>query len=112
MTTAERIFRAALTQAGLPQPMAEHRFAAPRRRWRFDYSWAAERVALEVDGGIWTRGRHVRGRGALGDMEKLNEAAILGWRVLRVTPRQLPQQATMQLLRRALEAVPPEGKRL
>ena len=28
MTTAERIFRAALTQAGLPQPVAEHRFAA------------------------------------------------------------------------------------
>jgi hypothetical protein len=46
-------------------------------------------IALEVEGGVWTRGRHTRGKGFLGDMEKYNAAALGGWCVLRVTPDRL-----------------------
>jgi hypothetical protein len=76
--------------AGLPEPVGEYRFAPPRR-WRFDWAWTSSehQIALEIDGGVWTQGRHTRGKGAIGDMEKLNAAAILGWKVLRVTPDQL-----------------------
>lgn len=76
--------------AGLPEPVPEYRFH-PHRKWRFDYAWPLHRLALEVDGGVWTQGRHTRGSGFLGDMLKFNNATLLGWRVLRYTPQQLGQ---------------------
>ena len=74
--------------AGLPEPIAEHRFHQ-QRKWRFDWAFPQDRIAIEVDGGIWTRGRHTRGAGFVKDMEKLNAAVLAGWRVFRVTPEQL-----------------------
>ncbi len=46
---------------GLPEPEREYRFAqeALGRKWRFDFSWPEYRVAVELDGGTWVRGRHV-----------------------------------------------------
>jgi hypothetical protein len=44
-------------------------------------------VAMEFEGGIWSKGRHVRGRGYENDCRKYNEAAIMGWCVIRVTRR-------------------------
>ena len=82
----------------------EYRFAAPRK-WRFDYAWVDEMVALEVEGGIWTQGRHTRGKGVLGDMEKYNEAAILGWKVIRATPEQVASGAILLTLERALQSL-------
>lgn len=84
----------------LPPPLQEFRFAAPRR-WRFDYAWLSAKVALEVEGGIWTGGRHTRGKGYLKDIEKYSEAAILGWCVLRVTPKDLLSTGSV-LVARAL----------
>ena len=62
----------------------EYRFAPPRR-WRFDFAHPASRVAIELDGGTWTAGRHSRGAGYSGDCEKLNAAAARGWLVFRLT---------------------------
>jgi hypothetical protein len=72
----------------LPVPLAEYRFAPPRR-WRFDWAWPEQRVALEIEGGVFVRGRHSRGAGMVADMEKYNEAACRGWRVVRYTPQHL-----------------------
>ena len=69
----------------LPAPEREYRFH-PSRLWRFDFAWPAFRVAVEIDGGIHTRGRHVRGAGFTGDCHKLNCAALLDWTVIRLTP--------------------------
>ena len=65
---------------------AEHRFCT--RKWKFDFACESIMVAIEIEGGAWTGGRHTRGKGYTGDMEKYNEATVLGWRVLRYTPRQ------------------------
>jgi hypothetical protein len=54
----------------------------PHRKWRFDYV-IGNKTAIEIEGAIWTRGRHTRGAGYLADMEKYREAAVLGWKVLR-----------------------------
>jgi very-short-patch-repair endonuclease len=48
-------------------------------------------LAVEVEGGMWTRGRHVRGEGYEGDCEKYNAAVLGGWRVLRFTTGMLEQ---------------------
>ena len=56
----------------------------PTRRWRFDFVvLGIEKVAIEVEGGVFSKGRHTRGSGYMGDMEKYNEAALMGWKVLR-----------------------------
>jgi len=73
---------------GLPRPVPEHRFY-PERKWRFDYAWIDQKCAVEIEGGIWTGGRHSRGSGFSKDMEKYNMAGKLGWRVFRFSPNQL-----------------------
>jgi len=65
-------------------PQREYRFA-PGRRYAFDFAWPESRVALEIEGGTYTNGRHVRGSGYRHDCEKYNLAAALGWRVFRAT---------------------------
>lgn len=87
--------------AGLPEPVTEYRFHNTRR-WRFDYAIPSQFVALEVEGGVWTAGRHTRGAGYLGDCEKYNEAQLLGWIVLRCTPSQLRTKG-IALLQRAMK---------
>ena len=79
----------------------EYRFH-PTRKWRFDYALPAYRIALEVEGGVWTGGRHTSPQGFLGDMEKYNAATLMGWRLFRVTPQQQYTKATVDLLRQAL----------
>ena len=63
----------------------------PTRKWRFDYAIPEIKIAIEVEGGIFSNGRHTRGLGYLKDMEKYNEATILGWSLLRYTPQQFNQ---------------------
>src|SRR5262245_11277103 len=87
---------------GLPVPEPEYVFDL-RRRWRFDFAWLPPiKLALEQEGGVWTRGRHTRGTGFLKDMEKYNEAVLAGWRVLRCTPKDFETGAVVQLVKRAL----------
>ena len=78
----------------------EFQFAAPRK-WRFDFVFG-NRVALEVQGGIFSGGRHVRGGALLKEMEKLNAAAVKGWRVLYCIPQNLCMQDTVDLIKEAL----------
>ena len=69
---------------GFPDPATELLFH-PKRKWRFDYAWEEQKLALEVHGGIHSGGRHTRGRGFVEDRAKMNEATLLGWTVLEVT---------------------------
>lgn len=57
------------------------------RKWRFDFAFVHQKVAVEVDGGQWAfrGGRHATD----GDRDKGNHAAALGWRVLHFSPKQL-----------------------
>jgi very-short-patch-repair endonuclease len=84
---------------GIPAPKHEFRFH-PERKWRFDFAWPRKRIALEIDGGVWTGGRHTRGLGFSADLEKLNSATELGWRVYRYTPAMISAGQAIQLLER------------
>jgi len=85
----------------LPVPVLEHRFH-PTRRWRFDAAWLSHKLAVEVDGGGFVQGRHSRGAGMEKDAEKFAEAMLLGWRVIRTTPRQVKSGQAVQWIERAL----------
>lgn len=77
----------------------------PVRRWRFDYCIPSHLIAIEVEGGVWTQGRHTRPKGFLGDVEKYNTATALGYRVFRVTPDKLLKTETFDLVASAINQV-------
>ena len=84
MSKLEDILEGHIRLYELPAPAREYRFH-PKRQWRFDFAWPIYKVAVEVDGGIYSRGRHVRGAGFERDVEKRNAAILAGWRVLHFT---------------------------
>jgi len=59
------------------------------RKFRFDFANLENKIAIEIEGGIYTNGRHTRGSGFLKDMEKYNLAVLNGWKLLRYTPQQI-----------------------
>jgi hypothetical protein len=121
-TSLPVIFKARLLSLGMPLPVPEYRFGAitaggagkgVRERlrssglkdWRFDFAWPDQKVALEIEGGIFTGGRHIRSTGFIGDMAKYNAAAVLGWRLLRCQPKELTNTATIEMIGAALKQV-------
>lgn len=74
------------------------------RKWRFDFAFPNEKVAVEVEGGTWVSGRHNRGDGFVRDTEKYNAAAVLGWCVLRFTDKAINSGEAINLIREALES--------
>lgn len=80
----EKRLLAQLRQAGVVDPQPQFHFDS-RRGWRFDYAWPALRLAVEVEGGVFTEGRHNRPIGFIRDTHKYNAAAIQGWCLLRYT---------------------------
>ena len=57
----------------------------PLRRWKFDFAIPELKVAVEIEGGVYTNGRHTRGVGYAKDCEKYNNATLEGWRLFRLT---------------------------
>ena len=102
----DRIFLAALAQAGIPAPVPEYKFH-PVRKWRMDWAWVDQKVFLEIDGGLWIGGRHTRAPAMLKSWEKENAAATQGWRVLRCQPRDVCKLATINAIRAALSLTQP-----
>jgi very-short-patch-repair endonuclease len=90
---------------GLGRPATEYRFH-PVRKWRFDFAYVPQRIAIEVDGGVFVHGRHSRGVGVENDCEKYAEALVLGWRVLRITPRMIRDGRAVQWVERLLKGIP------
>ena len=79
-------------------PVLEHRFH-PERRFRFDFAWIDLKIALEIEGGIWTHGRHTRPTGYLNDMKKYNLATFDGWDVYRHAPEWIRSGETIKELK-------------
>jgi very-short-patch-repair endonuclease len=71
-----------------PELEVEFRFH-PIRRWRADYAHIESRTLIELEGGVWVGGRHNRASGFVKDAEKYLEAALGGWRVVRLVGSQL-----------------------
>jgi very-short-patch-repair endonuclease len=60
-----------------------------RRRWKFDFAVPSQMLAIEIEGGAWTGGAHVRGETYYDNCAKYNEAQIQGWDVLRFSVQEV-----------------------
>lgn len=106
MSNLEDRFLELCASLALPMPEREARFGAMiaggegkgvRERlralnlkdWRFDFLWRDARVAVEIEGGTHSGGRHVTGTGYAEDCRKYNAAALAGFMVLRFTSEML-----------------------
>lgn len=118
----EWILSALLSEKKIGGWVREYRFHK-HRRWRSDFCWEAEKLLVEVEGGLRMRkktangrsitvtGRHTSEQGFSKDCEKYNEATLLGWRVLRVTPKQVMNGDAIKWIERAL-GIHPENLEL
>jgi hypothetical protein len=88
-------------EMGLPEPVPEYRFD-PTRKWRFDFAFVNAKLALEIQGSIFSGGRHTRGAALLKEYEKLSNAAIQGWRVMFFIPSEICMTNTAEMIRQAL----------
>lgn len=77
----------------------------PQRKWRFDFAHVPARLAVEINGGAYSGGRHHTPAGSEKDWEKLNAAQLLGWKVLQYSPRQIKSGSAILEVLAALKAV-------
>ncbi|WP_312209980.1 DUF559 domain-containing protein [Acinetobacter variabilis] len=70
----------------------------PDRKWRADFHLIDKKILVEIEGGIWSGGRHTRGKGYLGDMEKYNAATMMGFQVIRFSTDQVKSGHAIQQL--------------
>jgi very-short-patch-repair endonuclease len=73
---------------GLPAPIPEYKFHK-KRKWRIDYAWPDIKLAVEIEGGAYTNGRHTRPVGFVKDMNKYNQLTMYGYYLLRFTPKNI-----------------------
>jgi len=81
--------------------VSEYRFHEVRR-WRFDFAWPDALVALEIEGGVWSGGRHTNPKGFIADCEKYNTALSMGWSVIRCPAPFITKHKMIYWLKEAL----------
>ena len=134
-TDWEQAIYGQICDLGLPKPVREYRFHSTRR-FRFDFAWPVRKVALEVEGGIYGQvvschkcgtqvmqklangsmikvragGRHNRGKGYEQDCLKYSSAAILNWKVIRVTAGMIKDGSAIELVEQAIDNFPLEKR--
>ena len=72
------------------------------RKYEIDLAFPAQKVGIEIDGGLWAKGAHSRPIGIMRDMEKGNLLVLCGWRVLRYTPAQVMNGEALEGLKALL----------
>ncbi len=99
----EKRFELLWRALGGPDLVKEYRFHQARK-WRADFAHLPSRTLIEIEGGIWVNGRHNRAAGFAADLEKYLEAALDGWRVVRLGPKELTADHTGRLIALLREA--------
>lgn len=99
--------RLLLRQYSLPPVIREWQFFYPHRLWAFDYAfpYTGAGLAFEIDGGVYTSGRHTRGSGYSEDCLKMAAAIAAGWIVVRLPAHWLTRSGNILLTTEAALAV-------
>lgn len=85
---------------------SEYPFAMPRR-FRFDFAHLPSKVAVEIQGGIFNPNtRHINGAALLKEHEKLNLAALHGWRLFYVSTKTVNDRSLYEQIATAIRQLP------
>ena len=112
--TAEELFAIQCRGYRLPPFEQQQQFAKIPfgRKWRFDFSFPAYKLAVEIEGLAVKRlagqlvvlGRHASIQGFKDDCEKYAHAVVLGWGVMRFEQSMVRSKFAIEMLMRALVA--------
>jgi hypothetical protein len=98
----ENIFNLQLMAYKITGYEREYKFH-PSRRFRFDYAWPAQMIAVELQGGVWgKKSGHNSGTGIIAEMEKSNQAQMLGWQVYKFFVDQVKSGEAIQFMQSIL----------
>lgn len=75
----------------------------PDRKWQADFRIDDMPILVEVEGGVFSNGRHTRGEGYTNDCEKYSAAAVNGWYVIRGTTEQIKAGLVIQWIEKLIE---------
>lgn len=109
-SAAERLLEVQLQGAGIEFDREVAFY--PGRRFRADFHVGLG-LLVEVEGGVWVSGRHVRGSGFESGCEKQALALLRGFRYLRVTSAQVEDGRALEWIKgiielEAVENMPPD----
>ena len=93
-----------LSILSLPERFVKEFEPFPDRKHRIDFAFPAAKIAIEAEGGLYTRGRHNRPQGMIDDMYKYNRLSIEGWILIRVAEVHIDHGDLDEWLRQAFNA--------
>lgn len=96
-----------ISERDIPEPKTQYQFAREiGRHWRSDFAWPEYKLLVEVEGGIEIKGRrsHTGSEGYQKDCRKYNDAAWLGFWVMRFTPMMIHSMEAINEIHRFIEA--------
>jgi len=102
-------YKFARVEVGEGAGIRERLKKAGLKDWRFDFADIPNKIAIEIEGGIFVGGRHVNGAGFRADAIKYNEAQILGWTLLRFTDREVKTGQAVRTVERLYKRRQKEG---
>jgi hypothetical protein len=105
----EDTFAFQLRVAGLPVPIRQFQ-AIPGRKLAFDFGFPEWRLLVEIQGGVWTKGKHGRGSGIIQDQNKLNDAVLNGFYTLQFSVNHIKDGTALLVTQRALRVLPRVGR--
>lgn len=107
----EKALDASLRASGVVGYEREFRFH-PTRKWRVDFMFTDQRLAVEVEGAIYRGGGHTTATGLKRDIDKSNALMLMGYRLLRVHGDQVRSGEATALIQQAIApSAPGEGQK-
>ena len=87
----------------------QERYAKSKRskRYRLDFAHPDSRTGIEIQGGVYNRGRHVTGSGYERDCRKYNLAYTSGWTIFLLTSQMAKDAYWHSLISAHIVASPP-----
>lgn len=78
----------------------QERFAKSKRskRYRLDFAHPLSKTGVEIQGGVYARGRHVTGSGYERDCKKYNLAYTSGWTIFLLTSQMAKDSFWLSLI--------------
>lgn len=101
-SSLEQLFYLLVKANNVPMYISEYKFH-PARKFRADCAYPDKMILIELEGGVFNNGRHVRPMGFTNDCEKQNCAALLGYRVLKFTTKQVESGYAIEVLKEILK---------